>query len=98
MRITSQTPAGLKPSWVTYLDGDFVSRVFQGNSEEQLSEWVQDMYEWVIETFGLHINPEKLFIFYPQRPARGGKTKYVVFFVQLENRRYNEARRNILHH
>jgi hypothetical protein len=92
------TDAGLKPSSITYLDGDFVSRVFRGNSEEQLSEWVHGLYEWVEESFGQHINPEKLFIFYPQRPSRDGKTKYVVFFVQLENRLYNEARRNILHH
>lgn len=75
--------ARLDPSEVTYLNGYYVSRVFHGD-EEQLSEWANEMHDWVEESFDQFVNPEEMFLYSPQRPCKeDGSTKYVVFFVQI---------------
>lgn len=70
---------------ISYLDGFFVSKVFavRGGDKANLSEWVDEMDEWVEDTFDQFIEHDKLFVHYPQRPSVDGKTMYVVLFVQL---------------
>lgn len=70
---------------IEYLNGYFVSKAFafRGEDKVKMSEWVEEMDEWVEDTFNQIIEPDKLFVHYPQRPSKDGKTMYVVLFVQL---------------
>lgn len=82
----------LKTSEVQYLNGTFVSKVFSGRTLANVSSWVDDMHSWVATQFGQHIDPERFYVCYPSKPPLDGKTKYVVFFVQLRSQHTTPAR------